>query len=152
MGNTIRKGVRALVYAGVLWTAASCGRSRTESLLVGKTWRVTDVTPPPGVFNVEEANRAEELKDGFYRGAWFRFLADSVFVASLGGKTDTGRYHINATGKVISLYPKGSARMYEQIRIRELTAARFSFNTVLADFHLVLHLEAGDAGRQTTPP
>lgn len=138
----------AISWSLLLVTLVSCGRAKTERMLLDKTWEVTDVTPPAGAYNVEQANRARELKEGFYHGGWFRFLPDSVFVASLGGKTDTGRYRINGGGDVISLYPAGGGRMYEQIRIQYLTADRFRFTTVLADFHLVLHLRAAGAPPQ----
>jgi hypothetical protein len=123
----------------------SCGRARTEKLLLNKTWQVYDVTPPPGGgFNVEESNRAQELKEGFYKNTWFKFLPDSIFIASFNGKADSGKYHIGSDGKVIALYPKQGNKMYEQIQVQQLTDTRLSFNTVIADFHLVLHLKAGD--------
>jgi len=127
---------------------ASCGRSKTTNLLLDKQWMVTDVTPPSGTFNVEQSNRAQDLKAGFYKGAWFKFMPDSIFVASLGGRTDTGRYHINATGDVISLYPAGGGRMYEQLQIQRLTLNQFVFTTVIADFHLVLHLSTENGIQQ----
>lgn len=125
-----------LVMLGLL----SCGRTKTRNLLLDKQWMVKDVTPPAGTFNVEESNRAEELKAGFYKGAWFKFLPDSIFVASLGGKTDTGRYHINAGGDVIALYPASGGKLYEQLQVQRLTDNQFAFTTVIANFHLVLHL------------
>lgn len=118
----------------------SCGRSKTEKLLLNKKWMVTDVTQPAGNFNVEEANQARELKEGFYKNGWFKFLPDSVFIASLGGHTDTGKYHINLGGDAISLYPKSGGAMYEQIRVQRLSENKLVFNTIIADFHLVLHL------------
>lgn len=138
------KGVLAVGMALVLWgmLAASCGRARTERLLLNKKWAVYDVTPPGGTFNIEEANRARDLKSGFYRDAWFKFLPDSVFVASFGGQADTGKYHISGDGKVIALYPRGGSKMYEQMQLQQLTAERLSFNTVIAKFHLILHLKA----------
>src|SRR5690242_11812442 len=61
---------------------ASCGRNQTAKLLQGKKWEVYDVTPPGGTFSIEASNRAQELKDGFYKNAWFRFLPDGIFIAS----------------------------------------------------------------------
>jgi hypothetical protein len=122
----------------------SCGRAKTERLLWNKKWVVYNVTPPGNAFNIEESNRAQELKSGFYRDAWFKFLPDSVFVASFGGQADTGRYEISGNGKVIALYPKGGSKMYEQMQLQQLTAQRLSFNTVIANFHMILHLKAVD--------
>lgn len=123
----------------------SCGRSKTKKLLLNKKWEVYNVTPPGGIFNVEQSNRAKELKDGFYKNAWFKFLPDSIFIASFSGKADSGKYHISAGGKTISLYPKQGNKIYEQIQIRKLTNNRLSFNTVIADFHLILHLKSTDS-------
>lgn len=134
-----------LLALAALLGLLSCGRAKTENLLLDKMWMVTDVTPPAGTFNVEESNRAQDLKAGFYKDAWFKFLPDSIFVASIGGKTDTGRYHINSGGDAIRLYPAGGGKMYEQLQVQRLTANQFVFTTVIANFHLVLHLstEAG---------
>lgn len=128
-----------LLLCGIL---ASCGRSRTEKLLLQKKWEVYDVTPPPGTFNIEDNNRASDLKNGFYKGAWFKFLPDSIFIASFEGKPDTGKYRISSDGKTIALYPHHSDKMYEQIQLRHLSADKMEFNTVIADFHLVLHLKS----------
>jgi hypothetical protein len=125
---------------------ASCGRNQTAKLLQGKKWEVYDVTPPGGTFSIEASNRAQELKDGFYKNAWFRFLPDGIFIASFHGRSDSGKYRISAGGKTISLYPEHGSRMYEQMQIRQLTQDRFSFNTVIADFHMVLHLKAAESG------
>jgi hypothetical protein len=129
---------------------ASCGRKETAKLLQGKKWEVYDVTPPGGAFSIEASNRAEELKNGFYKNAWFRFLPDGIFIASFQGKADSGKYRISTTGKTISLYPKYGDSIYEQIQVRQLTRDRFSFNTLIADFHLVLHLKA--AGSEKGKP
>lgn len=141
--NAGYRGPLLPVFLSLLLLAA-CGRARTEKLLTTTVWAVTDVTPPPGSgFNIEDKQRAEELKEGFYRGAWFRFLADSLFVAHFGNRTDTGKYAISASGKTIQLYPRQGGQMYEQLQILELTKDRLAFNTLLADFHLTLHLRAG---------
>lgn len=128
--------------------ATSCGRSETAKLLQHKKWEVYDVTPPGGTFSIEASNRAEELRDGFYKNAWFRFLPDGLFIASFHGRADSGKYRISTGGKTISLYPEHGSRMYEQIQIRQLTRDRFSFNTLIADFHMVLHLKAAGSSAQ----
>lgn len=143
---TIKK-TNYLIIVGLLsvcFFVVSCGRSKTENLLLNKKWEVYDITPPEGAFDIQDANRAKDLKNGFYKNAWFKFLPDSVFIAAFHGNPDTGKYVINFTGKTIALYPKGGNKMYEQIQIQELTEDRFSFNTVVADFHLTLHLKAVD--------
>lgn len=132
--------VIALLF--VFFFAASCGRNKTKERLLNKKWEVYDVTPPEGAFDIQDANRAKDLKNGFYKNAWFKFLPDSVFIAAFHGNPDTGKYVINFTGKTIALYPKGGNKMYEQIQIQKLTDDTFSFNTVVADFHLTLHLRS----------
>jgi hypothetical protein len=132
-------GLSMLLWGMLL---VSCGRAKTERLLLNKKWEVYNVTPPGNTFNIEESNRAQELKSGFYRDAWFKFLPDSIFVASFGGKADTGRYEISRSGKIIALYPKGGSKMYEQMQLQQLTSEKVSFNTVIANFHMILHLKA----------
>lgn len=149
--RAVRQKLTGLLLCLVLAGAASCGRQKTERLLLHKQWLVYDVTPPPGPFNIEESNRAQELKDGFYKNAWFEFLRDSIFVASVGGKTDTGKYHISGDGSRIALFPKQGTKVYEQIEIRQLSAEKLSFNTVVANFHLVLHLKPSGKGNADLP-
>jgi hypothetical protein len=120
----------------------SCGRGKTEKLLLYKKWGVIDVKPPGGTFSIEASNRARDLKNGFYKNAWFKFLPDSIFIASFSGKADSGKYHISGDGQTISLYPKHGGKMYEQIEIRHLTTDQLTFNTAIADFHMTLHLKA----------
>jgi hypothetical protein len=119
----------------------SCGRAKTERLLLNKKWEVYDVTAP-GNFDIETYNRAQDLKNGFYKNAWFQFLPDSIFITSFSGKSDTGKYHINSGGQTISLYPLYSNKMYEEIQIQKLDAHFFDFNTLIADFNMTLHLKA----------
>lgn len=123
----------------IFWS--SCGM-RTEKLLLNKKWEVYNVTPPSGAFDLDAINRAEELKNGFYKNAWFQFLPDSVFITSFGNRLDTGKYVIRCAGKLIALYPKYGGRIYEEIQIQKLTSDKLLFNTVMADFHMTLHLKA----------
>ena len=133
-------------WFGILWVGivllSGCGRSRTKKLLLNKRWAVTDVTPPSGTFNIEQRNRAAELKNGFYKGAWFEFLPDSVFIASFGGKVDTAKYAIRAGGDAVALYPRFGHNIYEQISIVKLEDHQLQFNTEVADFRMTLHLKA----------
>lgn len=141
MGKIIKSFIPLICIAFILIIVSSCGRSRTSKLLLQKKWEVYDVTPPAGIFNIEDNNRADDLKNGFYKGAWFRFLPDSIFIGCFQGKADTGKYHISRNGKTISLYPRHGGTMYEQIQIQQLTPSKLEFKTVLADFHMVLHLK-----------
>ncbi len=120
---------------------ASCGKSGTKELLTNKKWVVEDVTPPSGAFNIENAQRAKQLKNGFYKGAWFEFLEDSLFVASFGGKVDTAQYALIAKDEV-ELYPKGRSQAYERILILDISQQKLKFNTEMADFKMTLHLKA----------
>lgn len=144
MNRKVRLVFSSALLAGVLFIWSSCGRAGTEKLLLHKKWEVYNVTPPSGIFNIEDNNRANELRDGFYKGAWFKFLPDSIFIAFFQGKADTGKYHISANGKSISLYPRRGGKMYEQMRIQQLSADKMKFNTVVADFRMVLHLKTTD--------
>ncbi|GAA4318813.1 hypothetical protein [Compostibacter hankyongensis] len=122
----------------------SCGKSSTEKKLWDKHWKVYDVTPPPGIFDVEATHQAEDLKNGFYKNAWFQFTRDGVFRASFGGKADSGKYTISFDGKIISLYPWQGTKMYEQLRVLKLTPQQFDFNTILADFRMTLHTRSAE--------
>lgn len=118
----------------------ACGKSRTEKLLWNKKWGVYNVTPPDnGTFDVEASDRAQELKNGFYKDTWFQFTEYGLFRASFGGKVDSGKYTISYDGQIISLYPLKGNKMYEQIQVKQLTRDKFDFNTVIADFHMTLH-------------
>ncbi|MBX5438515.1 MAG: hypothetical protein IRZ29_03120, partial [Thermoflavifilum sp.] len=120
-----------------------CGKTHTRKLLLHKTWHVINVTPPEnGSFDIEAARAAEEMKNGFYRNASFTFLDNGLFFTNFNGKIDTGRYEINPGGKIISLYPLQGNKIYEQIQIQELNDSTLSFTTVMANFHMVLHLKA----------
>ncbi|MCL6523150.1 MAG: hypothetical protein K6T34_00685 [Thermoflavifilum sp.] len=127
----------------LICTWSSCGRTHTQQLLLHKTWHVVDVTPPDnGNFDIEAVRAAEQMKNGFYRDANFTFLKNGLFVSDFNGKRDTGRYTISPGGKIISLYPLQGNRIYEQIHILELSDSVLSFSTVMANFHMVLHLKA----------
>ncbi len=132
-------GFLVVVFA-VVGLLNACGLKKTEKLLMNKRWEVYDVTPPRGRFNIEQSNRAKELKNGFYKDAWFEFLPDSVFVASFNGKADTAKYVIRSGGDAISLYPRYGNKIYEQIELVRLTEDTLQFNT--ASFHMTLHLKA----------
>lgn len=124
-----------------LFMTASCGKAETEKLLLNKKWEVYDVTAP-GNFDIQAYNRAQDLKDGFYKNAWFQFLPDSLFITSFGGKLDSGKYHVNTGGQTVSLYPLHGGKMYEQIQIQKINAHNLDFNTLMADFNMTLHLKA----------
>lgn len=130
-----------ILFAFFLLSLSSCGRSLTEKLLLNKKWEVYDVTAP-GNFDIETYNRAQDLKNGFYKNAWFQFLHDSLFITSFGGKLDSGKYHINTGGQTISLYPLQGGKMYEQIQIQKLNSHSLDFNTLISDFNMTLHLKA----------
>lgn len=135
-----------VVRPGLLFPAllllASCGRSRTEKLLLDKTWRVYDVTPPQtGTFDVDASNEAEELKNGFYKNASFEFQTSGIFIATFSGKPDSGKFRIGYDGKIISLYPLHGDKIYEQIDIQRLTDSTLDFNTLMAKFDMTLHLK-----------
>jgi len=130
-----------LMVTGIIFLAA-CGKSRTEKLLLDKRWKVYDVTPPrTGVYDVDAANQAEELKNGFYKNAWFEFEQNGIFKADFAGKTDSGKFKISPGGGIISLYPLHSDKMYEQIQIQNLSDSTLRFNTLIAKFDMTLDLK-----------
>lgn len=136
-----KNNVRLLLFLGVIIGFSSCGKSHTEKLLTQKRWVVYDVKPPSGTFNIEKSLRAKQLKNGFYKNAWFEFLEDSLFVASFKGNPDTGRYAIIAKDEV-SLYPKYRDTVYERLKIVTIGDSLLSFNTRKADFYMTLLLKA----------
>lgn len=132
---------------------SACSKGHTEKLLWDKKWEVYNVTPPASDnFDLEAANRARDLKNGFYNGAWFQFTRYGLFRAAFGGKVDSGKYTISYDGKVISLYPLQGNKMYEQLQIQHLTKEQFDFNTVIADFKMTLHTRRADAPASAGKP
>ncbi len=129
------------LLAGILLLTA-CGKGRTEKQLLDKRWKVYDVTPPQtGVYDVDAANQADELKNGFYKNAWFEFEQNGIFKANFAGKTDSGKFKVSRDGEIISLYPLHSSKMYEQIQIQQLSASTLRFNTLIAKFDMTLDLK-----------
>lgn len=146
------------INSGILGLAAmlaltGCFQQRTLKDLAGKRWYVVNVTPPDqGGFNIEQFDRARDLKNGFYQGAWFYFGKDSLFQACFQGTVDTGKYALGRNGKVISLFPKTGGSMYEQIEIQSISDSTFEFNTVISSFRMTLHLKSypGDSLHEST--
>lgn len=125
----------------VLLLLAGCFRERTRNLLEQKRWYVVNVIPPDeGGFNIEMFDKARDLKNGFYKGAWFYFGKDSQFEACFQGKVDTGKYALESNGQVLSLFPKQGGPMYEQIQVQDISDSTFDFNTVISSFKMTLHL------------
>ncbi|HVB02950.1 MAG TPA: hypothetical protein VNE41_04440 [Chitinophagaceae bacterium] len=136
-------GIILIPLVGFVLILVSCGKGRTEKLLVDKQWRVTNVTPPAnGNFDIEDENEAQQLKNSVYQNAWFEFTHYGIFMASFNGKLDSGDYKLNYNGKIISLYPLHGNRIYEQIQIQRLNSKELNFNTLIAHFYMTLHCKA----------
>lgn len=137
----LRKLFSGYLLVCLLLLLAGCFRERTWKLLEQKRWYVINVTPPDeGGFNIEMFDKAQALKNGFYKGAWFYFGKDSLFEACFQGKVDTGNYALQGNGRIISLFPKQGGAMYEQIQIQNISDSTFDFNTVISSFKMTLHL------------
>ncbi len=137
-------GKKLLIYSLLLLGMSflmSCGEGETKRLLMNKKWEVYDVKPPEGTFNIENSKRAKQLKNGFYQGAWFKFLEDSLFVASFGGEIDTAKYALIAKDE-IELYPSHGGKAYERLLILKINKDELNFDTEMADFKMTLFLKA----------
>ena len=134
---------KSIIFFTLMLFLCACGKNKTAWLLENKHWKVYNVTPPAtGTFDIDAANEAEELKNGFYKNAQFEFVSNGIYRTTFGGKIDSGKFKINYDGKIISLYPLHGNKMYEQIQLQKLTDNEMNFNTLIADFYMTLNLKS----------
>ncbi|HVI43770.1 MAG TPA: hypothetical protein VM802_02820 [Chitinophaga sp.] len=119
---------------------AACNTNRTNQLLIHKKWRVYDVKVPPGdPFNNTQHIQAKDLKNGYYSDVYYQFLDNNVFVATIAGKPDSGKYFLLSNGKVISVTASNGSRAAENlVTVERLDEEHFDMNVISGDFHFIL--------------
>ncbi|MHB1922037.1 MAG: hypothetical protein ACYCOO_07350 [Chitinophagaceae bacterium] len=133
MGKLIPLFLLSLVLIG-------CGKVKTSHLLENRIWVVQNITPPETMnFDIEAYNQAQDLKNGFYKNASFQFKKNGIFKATFNHIPDSGRFKVSWDGEIISLFPLTGGKSYEQIQIQQLNDSVLSFNTLIANFNMVIN-------------
>ncbi len=92
-----------LFFAAMLMLAA-CNSGKTNALLQHKKWKVYDVTVPAGTaYNHVQATQAKDFKEGYYSDAYYQFFDNGLFIATIAGVPDSGKYTLLSDGKIISV-------------------------------------------------
>jgi hypothetical protein len=128
----------AVVTALLLF--AACQGKKNNELLMNKKWRVYDVKIPPGspISNTQYI-QAQDLKKGYYRDAYYQFLDNNMFVATIAGRSDTGKYFILSNGAMISVTAKNGDRKVENlVTVTRLTEDYFDMQVTSTDFQFIL--------------
>ncbi|CAL1519593.1 hypothetical protein [Chitinophaga sp. MM2321] len=127
-----------VITAIVLLTA--CNSGKTNKLLQHKKWRVYDVKVPKGdPYNNTQIIQAKDLKNGYYSDVYYQFLDDNVFVATIAGKPDSGKYFLLSNGKVISVTASNGSRKAENlVTVEKLDDNYFDMKVVSGDYHFIL--------------
>ena len=119
----------------------ACNTGKTDKLLKHKKWRVYDVTVPPNdPYNNTQLSQAVELKNGYYTDAYYQFLDNNLFVATIAGQPDSGRYSLLSNGKIISVTSSNGSRSQEHlVNIVKLDEHHFDMKVESGDYHFILH-------------
>lgn len=128
-----------MLLLGIL--LAGCGSGNAEALLKNKKWKVFDVTvPAKDPYDNLQVGQAKDLKNGYYSDAYYQFLDDGLFIATIAGVPDSGRYQLLSNGKVISVTGASGSRKAEHlVEVEELTETKFSMKVRSGDYHFILH-------------
>ncbi|WP_142682979.1 hypothetical protein [Chitinophaga polysaccharea] len=119
---------------------AACQGKKNNELLMNKKWRVYDVKiPPESPISNTQYIQAQDLKKGYYRDAYYQFLDNNVFVATIAGRSDTGKYFILSNGAMISVTAKNGDRKVENlVTVTRLTEDYFDMQVTSTDFQFIL--------------
>lgn len=119
---------------------AACNAGSTDELLKHKQWKVYDVTVPAGTaYNHVQATQAKDLKDGYYSDAHYQFLDNNLFIATIGGVPDSGKYSLLSNGKIISVTGASGKRSAEHlVEVVKLTENEFDMKVTTGEYYFVL--------------
>ncbi|PSL46458.1 hypothetical protein CLV51_103437 [Chitinophaga niastensis] len=123
-----------------LLAMTGCKTKTTNELLMHKKWRVYDVQIPPDapVSNTQYI-QAADLKKGYYSDVYYQFLDDNLFVATIAGKPDSGKYFILSNGAMISVTASNGDRKVENlVTVMKLTDTNFDMKVTSTDFQFIL--------------
>lgn len=118
----------------------ACNTGHTNQLLQHKKWRVYDVEAPPNApYNITQVSQAAELKKGYYSDVYYQFLDNSLFVATIAGKPDSGKYDLLSNGKIISITSANGSRTAEHlVTIIQLDEDHFDMKVRSGDYDFIL--------------
>ncbi|MGO4290809.1 hypothetical protein [Chitinophaga sp. RAB17] len=130
----------ALAVIATMFVITACQSKKTNDLLMNKKWRVYDVRiPPESPISNTQYIQAQDLKKGYYRDAYYQFLDDNVFVATIAGRSDTGKYFILSNGAMISVTAKNGDRKVENlVTVTKLSENYFDMLVTSTDFQFIL--------------
>lgn len=120
---------------------AACGSGKADKLLQHKKWKVYDVSVPVNdPYNLVQVTQAKDLKSGYYSDVYYQFLDNNVFIATIAGKPDTGKYKLLSNGRIISITsPNGSRTSEHLVEVVKLNENSFDMKVASGDYHFVLH-------------
>jgi len=129
------------VLSGIaIITLMSCGSGKTNTLLKNKKWKVYDVTiPAKDGYNAVQVTQAKDLKNGYYSDAYYQFLDDGLFIATIAGQPDSGRYKLLSNGSIISITAANGDRKAEHlVEVVKLSDELFDMKVESGDYHFIL--------------
>jgi hypothetical protein len=130
----------ALAVITTMFVVTACQSKKTNDLLMNKKWRVYDVRiPPESPISNTQYIQAQDLKKGYYRDAYYQFLDNNVFVATIANRSDTGKYFILSNGAMISVTAKNGDRKVENlVTVTKLSEDYFDMLVTSTDFQFIL--------------
>lgn len=128
------------LISAVALTMAACNSGKTNALLQHKKWKVYDVTVPAGTdYNHVQATQAKDLKAGYYADAYYQFLDNDLFIATIGGVPDSGKYTLLSNGKIISVTGASGNRSAEHlVEVVKLNENEFDMKVNTGEYYFVL--------------
>lgn len=129
------------VLSGIaIITLMACGSGKTNTLLKNKKWKVYDVTiPAKDGYNAVQVTQAKDLKNGYYSDAYYQFLDNGLFIATIAGQPDSGRYKLLSNGSIISITAANGDRKAEHlVEVVKLSDELFDMKVESGDYHFIL--------------
>lgn len=125
---------------GMALIVMACGSGKTDALLKNKKWKVYDVTiPAKDGYNAVQVTQAKDLKDGYYSDAYYQFLDNGLFIATIAGKPDSGRYKLLSNGGIISITAANGERNAEHlVEVVKLDNELFDMKVESGEYHFIL--------------
>jgi len=128
------------VLSAIAITLMACGSGKTNTLLKNKKWKVYDVTiPAKDGYNAVQVTQAKDLKNGYYSDAYYQFLDNGLFIATIAGQPDSGRYNLLSNGSIISITAANGDRNSEHlVEVIKLSDELFDMKVASGDYHFIL--------------
>lgn len=135
---------KCLLPSVLLISIFACTGSRNNELLMHKKWRVYDVQVPAGdPYDNTQITQANDLKRGYYSNAYYQFLDNNLFIATIDGKPDSGRYQLLSNGSIISVTASSGLRSAEHlVTVVHLDDKQFDMKVKSGEYNFVLRTKA----------